>query len=1153
MKFIKKTTTYLVLFLLFGSFSVCKAEETAEAGNPASGWLEIHLQGKDSDLTIVSPGNAYNWKPANWGAPGPRFFGVYPRSPEWTRGEVTLHSKTGGKLDLRFSAEPPVNRSRAPEHRREVSYRKIFFDGKELQPGKTFRASLWNICSIPVDLPANREVRVEFYYKTSPKRPPFKQKYAPEHAGRIMLDDFSDISTWAIVGRGVNNDPTLPSLPPDGKGFGSVPEPLRDDGFSGEVTFSFVKTGEMLFRKQSVFRRFFNAGAICFSAANNGYAATVNFDLIDANKKVFSHVCEVPLNSAQYKDYRVEISPDTVPGFDRIKFPVAIHQLRVLGPATNGKQTIRIDDLAFEVDSREYPGEMLKISPCYKNLLTAPGETIRTDYFIRSGLPHPATVKLNWRADNINGILHGEGKEEVTLAANSVQKCSFRVPASTVPQALACTVQAETGKFRTAYSGWIGVSTPNNGRINQRPMYFGAEDHGELNYRTEYKLHAQWYHELGIDMIRCDIYGAGFQPEADVSLQEFFRAKHCPYLENDILINVCFTGYFPRWTYSEEELKDPLYYAKMPKDENKIRSVIKTFAEFMKEDKHYRFMEIYNEPEFAFKDTTAEFMRGLKVISETMRETAPDVKLLSSGSVPCDWKEPAGFSEALYATTGPKYYDYAAFHAHGSLGSYQRAQRDMCNLLKKSGREVLFVQTESGERSNGNDPQLCMKQADTLVQKITYAKATGTVYYNWFTLCDYGDRLGDDSFGLITTGNQPKPAFLAYLELIRQLANTNPAGEWSPDDRLQGYRFQTETEDIVVLWPKIANQTFSCSLRTDEPIVCVDIFGKKTKLVPVNGLVFLTTEPHPFYLRSPRGALKHQPASLKQTGRKVFLPGERTHLNTTFVNRFLKPVDIRYNGKIVATALPVGQSVTLSQTVQIPGSAAPGKYADTAELEFIFPQDGLSMRTFCNLEYAVAHPIARKGQKTKPIHLNRQQDVQELVFLPELPVWQGPQDCSAILHFSYEGNFLIVKAEVTDNSFAAPNGWDGIWVNDSLQLGISDITGKRNLEFVLSGETPSGNESWKFAAPEGCPARRHCPTGFQFKRRGNRQYYSAKIPLAELKTIIKPGAVLRMAVAVTDNDILPQYPKGCRLRVLKWFDGVCGDKEPSKYGYLIFQ
>ena len=1141
----------IIWIMFFATFSFYAKENIP--GNPACGWLEIHLQGKNSELTIISPGNAYNWKKANWGTPGPRYFGVYPRSAEWSRGEVTLKSRTGGKLDLRFSAEPPINRSRLPEHRREVVYRQIRFDGRDVLPGQTIRASLWNLYSIPVNLPANKEVRVEFYYKTAPKRPPYKLKYTPEYAGRIMLDDFSDISTWSVVGRGVNNDPALPVLPPDGKGFGSVHEPLRDDGFSGEVTFSFVKTGEMLFRKQSVFRRFFNAGAICFSAANNGYAATVNFDLIDANKKVFSHVCEVSLTSAQYKDYRIEISPDTVPGFDRMKFPVAIQHLRVTGPATKGKQTIRIDDLAFEVDCREYPGEMLRLSPCYKKLLTAPGELVQADYFIRSGLPYKTDVTLNWQAKDISGQPQGAGKTKVTLAANGVRKFTIQLPASAVPKALSCNVQAETGKCRTAYSGWVGISTPNNGRINQRPMYFGAEDHSERNYRTEYKLHAQWYHKLGIDMIRCDMGGASFQPEPQTSLQEFFRTKHRPYLENDILINVCFTGYFPRWTYSAEELKDPLFYAKMPKNEDKIRSVIRTFAEFMKEDDHYRFMEIYNEPEFAFKDTTAEFMRGLKVISETMRQTAPKVKLLSSGSVPCDWKEPAGFSEALYATTGPEYYDYAAFHAHGSLGSYQRAQRDMCNLLKKSGRTVPFVQTESGARSHGNDPQLCMKQADILVQKITYAKATGTVYYNWFTLCDYGDREGDDSFGLITFGNQPKPAFLAYLELIRQLSNTDPAGEWTPDDRLQGYRFQNEKEDILVLWPKIANQTFSCSLRTDEPIVCVDIFGKKTKLVPVNGLVFLTTEPHPFYLRSPRGALKHQPASLKQTGRKVFLPGERTHLNTTFINRFLKPVDIRYNGKIVATALPVGQSVTLSQTVQIPGSAAPGKYADTAELEFIFPQDGLSMRTFCNLEYAVAHPIVRSGQKPQPMILNRQQDVQELVFLPELPVWQGPQDCSAILHFSYEGNFLIVKAEVTDNSFAAPNGWDGIWVNDSLQLGISDQTGKRNLEFVLSGKTPSGNESWKFAAPEGCPARRHCPTDFQFKRKGNRQYYSAKIPLAELKTIIKPGAVLRMAVAVTDNDILPQYPKGCRLRVLKWFDGVCGDKDPSKYGYLIFQ
>ena len=324
-------------------------------------------------------------------------------------------------------------------------------------------------------------------------------------------------------------------------------------------------------------------------------------------------------------------------------------------------------------------------------------------------------------------------------------------------------------------------------------------------------------------------------------------------------------------------------------------------------------------------------------------------------------------------------------------------------------------------------------------------------------------------------------------------------------------------------------------------------------LSPVNGLAFLTTEPYPFYLRAPHGTLKQVPAALQQSGRMVFLPGETETLNMVFVNYFQQPVDIKCNGKIVVKALPVGQKTTMTQQLQIPLTAKPGKYASSAELEFIFPQDGRVLPVSCNLEYSVAHPVARKGTRAKPLVLDQQENVQELVFLPELPVWQGPQDCSATLRFSYEEDFLLVEAEVTDDSFSVPNGWDGIWVNDSLQLGISDLSGKHNLEFVLSGETPSGNESWKFAAPTGCPSKMHYNTDFQFKRDGKKHKYYAKIPLKELKTVIKPGAVLRMALAVTDNDILPARPKGCRLRVLKWFDGVCDDKDPSKYGYLIFE
>lgn len=186
-----------------------------------------------------------------------------------------------------------------------------------------------------------------------------------------------------------------------------------------------------------------------------------------------------------------------------------------------------------------------------------------------------------------------------------------------------------------------------------------------------------------------------------------------------------------------------------------------------------QYLEFWNEPDIGFMvGTLDQYLDALKVVRASQQANAPKLKIATGGVTVIHPKEKKNFSRDMY-WKGKGLYDVACFHAHGSLRDYSERQELLEKWLEEGGIDLPVCNTETGDRS-GYTVDTIKRHAVTLVKKIVYAKSRNTEFYTWFTLQDYWDMdfEADDSFGLVTSDNRPKPSFIAYNELIRQLGNT---------------------------------------------------------------------------------------------------------------------------------------------------------------------------------------------------------------------------------------------------------------------------------------------------------------------------------------------------------------------------------------------
>ncbi|WP_248517479.1 glycosyl hydrolase [Salinarchaeum laminariae] len=284
-------------------------------------------------------------------------------------------------------------------------------------------------------------------------------------------------------------------------------------------------------------------------------------------------------------------------------------------------------------------------------------------------------------------------------------------------------------------------------------------------------------------------------------------------------------------------------------------------------------VEVWNEPNIesfsvgpAGQDPAA-YAALLESTYDAVQKTRSDVTVVggsttrnySTSGVP-----PAidfGYWEGIFEAGGAEHMDAISVHLYrdepAAFGSDLDQLRELTREYNDGESMPIWV-TELGWATSphlaGGDGETT--QARHLVQSHAHLQQAGVERYYWYTQVDtyYQDDIwqhadGSDQFGLLRGGdnplgeNTPKPSYLAYATMTRQLADAE--FQSSATQPVQRYRFADGDEQTSVLWTE---ERTDVTLRTDEPVTISTMTGDEQTLTPVDGEVYLTVGPDPIYV-----------------------------------------------------------------------------------------------------------------------------------------------------------------------------------------------------------------------------------------------------------------------------------------------------------------
>jgi hypothetical protein len=668
----------------------------------------------------------------------------------------------------------------------------------------------------------------------------------PQHLqARAMLDDFADLSSWmgdAIKGRKPGH-----MVLPGQLGFGAKPDKSRPDGGTGVLQVLVVEDNSILwFEKNSVFSPALSPVAYEFDANPNNLTCMVILKLRDrfGSKTFTTKPCAIQGN--QWETYRINVNSETIENFGEIAFPIQLRAIEFQFPKPIEGQ-ILIDDLRAIIHSDK---ATVDIKPVYENLGNLPNQHVSRDFIFRNNRPTPLSGKATLRVKTLQGQQIRQVEHSINIPQYQVTKVSFQLGTFDVQGSypLECTFDSEN--LQSAHKGWLGIFIPNNRRINSQPMWFGIEDQGIRNFIAEEEVHLEWMRQLGIDLLRANAIGTFLELHRgnDFGYQQH-REVYKRHADANIDLLFSYAGSVPGWAGGPE----------INRYHEEFKEHIANLANFLATLPKCKYFEWFNEPNLGFfPGTTDDYLKSQQVIYPIIKKAAPHIKVTTGGLVISHPGAKKDFTKRVITENYP-FYDIACYHGHEDTRSHLVNLKQLDQWLETIPDNKPTGNSEAGHRSYYADSGLAIIQANELVKKITITKARNAEYYIWFMLQDYADKYigGDDSFGLVTVDNQPKPSFVAYNNMIRLLANTSPKPTAKLAEIMETFRFSGQNRDIYVWWSQSDKTTIT--LQATESIRKIDLYGNESTLVPKGGLVSFSCDYNPFYLECKPDAITHAP------------------------------------------------------------------------------------------------------------------------------------------------------------------------------------------------------------------------------------------------------------------------------------------------------
>lgn len=968
-----------------------------------------------------------------------------------------------------------------------------------------------------------------------------------------VVCDFEDVGTWRHQGgEGVK-----------GKWFAghiylsSTKKETCGGDYAGVIRYSFTEPAgpyrHRFIRAKIMEQKMQSLSELSFFANPKGHDGRISIELSDIKgKKVTTEA--VTLEKDQWKEYSIPFDETHAKGASSLDYPVYVSAVNFIS-RSKGDGEIYLDDIALSGETTDGK-QMISVSPVYRGIGYMPDEPVLLDYRVRNGMNKPTNVSIALSIADFFGKPVTKAVQAVDVGANAESVVHFTFPAMAVGHYRV--VLSVSGAAAYGLEDMFGVFTPNGKRINRSAMFFGCEDQEMWKGDEENALHKTWMAALGIDIERFGITGGRFEFEAgNTNMADGFTPKLQELAKYDIDSFVSY-GVVPEFTGGA--------YRKPPTDYAAFAAHVRNLGSYLSQFPGVKYIEFWNEPDLDFfQGTIDDYLAMLKTFYTEFKKTAPNIRVTTGGVTVKHPKEKKNFTRDVYVL-GKGYYDVAAFHAHGPHENYMARQEMVEAYLKEAGVTVPICNTEAGDRSL-YDYGGYRSQAVTLVKKITYAKSRPmTEFYSWFTLKDYWDMDpgADDSFGLVNTDNRVKPAFVAYNELIRELANTSPDGAADLDARLDCYRFTRASGGTVyVLWPKTAGANVVFTLNASAAVTRTDMFGKSETLMPDDGKVSITVSGYPIYLavggKTLVAGAKSDVNFLSAPSAVYAVPGGTAVFSATVTNIWNDAVSVDVALNNDGGSKIAGGICTLAKDAAarvLPFSVTIDSAETFGQKNFFFSVNAAQVKVrnaVKPLALCVSYPMSfvpggfvvngslSAAAGLKPIVVDSMQSVVELTFDPTIPQWKNAKDLSVKTYAAHDGKGFYFACDVADDVHVQQGGGADIVNGDSVEIGIMSDDGTTS-SFALA-LTSSGPIAWGRSSAGGtAEGRWDIPRAVQ--RAGARTVYEVYIPFDRIGFSIRSDATpVRFNFLVNEDD-----GKG-RVRFMEWFGGLGRKRDANLYGF----
>lgn len=977
-----------------------------------------------------------------------------------------------------------------------------------------------------------------------------------------VVADFEDVGSWRM--RESEGTATGTWWPGDHSLGGSDTATHRDD-HAGELRFVFDPDGSGPFKvgfdrhKMSRVSGFLDG--IEFEAKANGLPVSLRFDLVDATNRTF-RTGPVTLHGEEWKHYRLALNAVTLPGIDQCRFPARLKRI-VLEATEPCAGSVFLDDITLTGTFTKK--DQLSVQPIYDGLHTPPGEPVVLRYRVRNASPQDVDGQIKIAVRDFSGEPVHTQSEKLAVPAVASAKATFTLGQLPVG-AYEVVVKVGAGQLTAEIDDTFGVFTPNNGQPNGQPMWFGVCDQSAWQSPAENKRHWQWMHLLGVDINRVGFFPDRFEPERGLIARESWARLIQGHADAGVDVLILYNG-TPPWSRSNPARRRNGPPDLLPEFEEHAEHV----GAFLQQFPNVRYLEFRNEPDLHFFDgTLEEYLTMLQIFSRGFKKAWPELPFTTGGVTVQHPREKKGFSKGMYQQGAP-YYDIAAYHAHGPVNNNRRHLKQVQAWLREAGLEGRpIINTETGERSLGT-AEGRRRQAISLVKKVVFSKSVPEFdAYFWFTLQDFWDLdpQADDSFGLVTSDNRAKPAFVAYNALINRLANTTPESEAPVAEGLELYAFRKNDGRYVYAgWPSESRSSGTLWVKTRQTVEVSDMFGAVRDEVPLGSVVPISFGAEPLYLSGRQAGEKMaacppEDVFLKAPSEIQVISGQAAALAVTFRN----PLETAVKGllrlrdtagkEMARQSFDVGPKQTFPWTATIPAEASNLDNSSTYQLDLNFPGQELPEFSF-PIQVIGTYPIqrvARLGENpsTWPvldgpaITLDRPEQVFELTYDPSIPAWQGPGDLSATARLVHDGQGVRVRVEVTDNRSGPVQPFDKLWRGDDVQVALG--TAHDRLFPVLDlGRSTEGPAVWCSQNANASQLGRW-DVPVRVTQEGKVTIYDAYLPFKKLGLAAsdKPQPV-RWTFLVNEND-----GQG-RVRWIQWKDGIGKNRALEVLGHGVLE